>query len=34
LVKAVMEGAAAPAVELSVPLVVDTGSARHWDEAH
>jgi DNA polymerase-1 len=34
LVKAVMEGAASPAVELSVPLVVDTGSARHWDEAH
>ena len=34
LVKAVMEGAASPAVELSVPLVVDTGLARHWDEAH
>ena len=34
LVKSVMEGAAAPAVELSVPLVVATGSARHWDEAH
>ena len=34
LVKRVMEGAASPVVELSVPLVVDTGSARHWDEAH
>jgi len=34
LVKRVMEGAADPAVELSVKLVVDTGSARHWDEAH
>ncbi len=34
LVKRVMEGAASPVVELSVPLVVDTGSAKHWDEAH
>jgi DNA polymerase I len=34
LVKRVMEGAAMPVVELSVPLVVDTGSAKHWDEAH
>jgi DNA polymerase I len=32
--KAVMENAHRPAVELSVPLVVDTGMARHWDEAH
>jgi len=34
LVKRVMECAAMPVVELSVPLVVDTGSAKHWDEAH
>ncbi len=34
LVKQVMEGAASPVVDLSVKLVVDTGSARHWDEAH
>jgi DNA polymerase I len=34
LAKNVMEGAAAPAVELSVPLTVETGMARHWDEAH
>ncbi len=34
LVKEVMEGAASPAVELSVPLVVETGGARNWDEAH
>ncbi|HEV2162603.1 MAG TPA: DNA polymerase I [Stellaceae bacterium] len=34
LVKEVMENAHRPAVELSVPLVVDTGMARHWDSAH
>jgi DNA polymerase I len=34
LVKSVMEGAPAPARELSVPLVVETGTARNWDEAH
>ncbi|MDE1969713.1 MAG: DNA polymerase I, partial [Alphaproteobacteria bacterium] len=34
LVKDVMENAHRPAVELSVPLVVDTGMARHWDDAH
>ncbi len=32
--KEVMENAHRPAVELSVPLVVDTGMARHWDAAH
>ncbi|MDE2228519.1 MAG: DNA polymerase I [Alphaproteobacteria bacterium] len=32
--KALMENAHRPAVELSVPLVVETGMARHWDEAH
>ncbi len=32
--KEIMENAHLPAVELSVPLVVDTGMARHWDEAH
>ncbi|PZO65635.1 MAG: DNA polymerase I, partial [Paracoccus denitrificans] len=30
----VMETAAAPAVHLSVPLVVDAGSGQNWAEAH
>jgi DNA polymerase-1 len=34
IVKGVMEGACAPHCELSVPLVVETGWARSWDEAH
>jgi DNA polymerase I len=34
LAKEVMEGACAPRLELSVPLVVETGWARSWDEAH
>jgi DNA polymerase-1 len=34
LVKSVMEGACAPHCELSVPLVVETGAAHTWDEAH
>jgi DNA polymerase-1 len=34
LVKEIMEGACAPHCELSVPLVVETGWARSWDEAH
>ncbi len=34
LAKRVMEGACAPARELTVPLVVETGMARNWDEAH
>jgi DNA polymerase-1 len=34
LVKDVMEGATAPVLTLSVPLVVETGAARNWDEAH
>ncbi|WP_028029491.1 DNA polymerase I [Gemmobacter nectariphilus] len=33
-VKAVMEGAAAPAVHLDVPLVVDAGRGANWAEAH
>ncbi len=32
--KAVMENAAHPAVDLSVPLVVDAGSGANWAEAH
>ncbi len=32
--RAVMEGAAEPAVTLSVPLVVDAGKGRTWAEAH
>ncbi|WP_119167251.1 DNA polymerase I [Algihabitans albus] len=34
LVKQVMEGACAPALELSVPLVADVGLGETWDEAH
>ena len=34
LVKEVMEGAAAPAVALSVPLVADAGSGKSWAAAH
>ncbi len=34
LVKEVMESACAPRCELSVPLVVETGWARSWDQAH
>ena len=30
----VMEGAAMPAVELSVPLTVDAGRGKNWAEAH
>jgi len=33
-IRAVMEGAAAPAVKLSVPLVVDAGQGANWAEAH
>ncbi len=34
LVKTVMEGACAPALELSVPLVADIGVGESWDAAH
>ena len=30
----VMEGAAEPAVRLSVPIRVDAHAAHNWDEAH
>ena len=30
----VMEGAAMPVVELSVPLTVDAGQGKNWAEAH
>jgi DNA polymerase-1 len=33
-VKTVMEKAALPALELSVPLVVEARAAKNWDEAH
>jgi DNA polymerase I len=33
-VRAVMEGAAAPAVTLDVPLVVDAGTGANWAAAH
>jgi len=32
--KAVMEGAAHPAVDLKVPLIVEAGIGRNWAEAH
>lgn len=32
--KQVMEGAAAPAVDLSIPLTVEARAAANWDEAH
>ena len=34
LVKQVMEDACGPRCELSVPLVVETGWAASWDQAH
>ena len=34
VLKEVMEGACAPVLTLSVPLVVEVGQARSWDEAH
>ena len=34
LIKSVMENAALPIVQLSVPLVVDAGIADSWSEAH
>ena len=34
LIKVVMESAASPAIELSVPLVVEAGIASNWALAH
>ncbi|HYC67622.1 DNA polymerase I [Brevundimonas sp.] len=34
VIKRVMEGAAEPAVALTVPLVVEARAAANWDEAH
>ena len=34
LAKDVMENACAPVLTLSVPLVVETGAALNWEEAH
>ena len=34
LIKSVMEKAALPAVEISVPLVVEARAANNWDAAH
>ena len=34
LIKSVMENAASPVVQVSVPLVVDAGIADSWSEAH
>jgi DNA polymerase-1 len=33
-VQKVMEGAAKPALDLSVPLVVEAKAGQNWDEAH
>ena len=34
VIRNVMSGAAEPAVKLSVPLDVDIGTGKSWDEAH
>ncbi|MCK8465260.1 DNA polymerase I [Aliiroseovarius sp. S1339] len=34
VVRTVMQGAAAPAVKLDVPLIVDAGTGMNWAEAH
>ncbi len=34
IIRSVMSGAAEPAVKLSVPLDVDIGTGKNWDEAH
>jgi DNA polymerase-1 len=34
IARQVMENACAPVLSLSVPLVVETGMAKNWDEAH
>ncbi|NOZ42242.1 MAG: DNA polymerase I [Alphaproteobacteria bacterium] len=34
LVKGIMENAARPAIEISVPLTVDCGTGDNWDQAH
>jgi DNA polymerase I len=34
VIKDVMEAACAPVLTLSVPLVVETGAAHNWDDAH
>ena len=34
VIRSIMSGAAEPAVKLSVPLDVDIGTGKSWDEAH
>lgn len=34
VIREIMENAAAPALEISVPLTVDCGVGQNWDEAH
>ncbi|MEM8800721.1 MAG: DNA polymerase I, partial [Pseudomonadota bacterium] len=34
IIRDVMADAAAPAVTIDVPLVIDCGTGQHWDEAH
>ncbi len=34
VIRAVMSGAAEPAIKLSVPLEVEVGTGKSWGEAH
>jgi len=34
VVTRVMEGACHPAIALTVPLIAEAKSGKHWDEAH
>jgi DNA polymerase I len=34
VIKHVMESACVPVLKLSAPLVVETGAAHNWDDAH
>ena len=34
VVRAIMESAAAPVLNLSVPLIADAGTGANWAEAH
>jgi DNA polymerase I len=34
IIKSIMENAAAPAIEMAVPLIVDAGIGDNWGEAH
>ncbi|GEQ98987.1 hypothetical protein JCM17844_26240 [Iodidimonas gelatinilytica] len=34
VIRRVMEQAAAPVLDLAVPLLVDVGTGENWDDAH